>query len=168
LCSHIYRRLAFWLIYRFSQVVFVLIVAIVLGTAIRPAVEWLNRRGLSRSAGVLVIYSLLLSILAGLMILVAPLIVEQVAAITVDIPVYYQEFRDSLIDSGSRILRQTAFQLPQDLTQLTAAVPNEGVGSSTGSPIPGLRRQLRRAILIFVAVFLLGFTGRWRATARSM
>jgi predicted PurR-regulated permease PerM len=150
--------LAFWLLYRFSDVIFVLIISIVLGTAIRPAVEWLNRRGLSRSAGVLVIYILLLSVLAGLIFLAAPLIAEQVAAISVDLPVYYQGFRDSLLDSGSRILRQIGFQLPQDLTLPAAAAPTEGeeVIDRVGQSLV-YAGTVGRAILIFVAVFLLGF-----------
>ena len=42
----VFVALSFWLLYRFYQVVFILFVAIVIGTVIRPAVTWLNRRGL--------------------------------------------------------------------------------------------------------------------------
>ena len=35
----------FWLLYRFNQVIFILFIAIVIGTVIRPAVAWLYRRG---------------------------------------------------------------------------------------------------------------------------
>jgi predicted PurR-regulated permease PerM len=52
--------LGFWLLYRFYQVVFILFVAIVLGTAIRPLVNWLHQRGLPRAAGVILVYLLLL------------------------------------------------------------------------------------------------------------
>ena len=45
--------LGFWLLYRFNQVIFILLIAIMLGTVIRPVVTWLNRRGLPRMAGVL-------------------------------------------------------------------------------------------------------------------
>jgi predicted PurR-regulated permease PerM len=37
--------LGFWLLYRFGQVVFILFIAIVFGTMIRPAVAWLYSRG---------------------------------------------------------------------------------------------------------------------------
>jgi predicted PurR-regulated permease PerM len=47
---------AFYLLFRFSQIIFMQVVAIVLGTAIRPAVDWLNQRGFSRPAGVILIY----------------------------------------------------------------------------------------------------------------
>lgn len=43
--------LSFWLLYRFSQVVFILFIAIVIGTVLSPAVAWLHQRGLPRMAG---------------------------------------------------------------------------------------------------------------------
>jgi len=36
--------LCFWLLYRFYLVVFILFISIVLGTVIKPLVNWLNRR----------------------------------------------------------------------------------------------------------------------------
>ena len=52
--------LGFWLLYRFNQVVFILFIAIVIGTVIRPAVAWLHQRGLPQIAGVILVYLLLL------------------------------------------------------------------------------------------------------------
>ena len=43
--------LGFWLLYRFNQVIFILFVALVIGTVIRPAVAWLHQRGLSSDGG---------------------------------------------------------------------------------------------------------------------
>ena len=40
--------LTFWLLYRLREVLFLFFVAIVVGTAIRPAVDWLHRRGAHR------------------------------------------------------------------------------------------------------------------------
>ena len=45
--------LSFWLLYHFNQVVFILFIAIVVGTLIRPAVAWLHRRGLPRIVGII-------------------------------------------------------------------------------------------------------------------
>lgn len=38
----VFVGLGFWLLYRFYQVVFILFIAIVMGTVIRPAVTWLH------------------------------------------------------------------------------------------------------------------------------
>ena len=56
----VFVALSFWLLYRFNQVVFILFIAIVMGTVIRPVVTWLHRRGLPRIAGVILVYLLLL------------------------------------------------------------------------------------------------------------
>ena len=60
-CNHIcgLRLLTFWLLYRLREVLFLFFVAIVVGTAIRPAVDWLHRRGLSRATGIIIIYLLI-------------------------------------------------------------------------------------------------------------
>jgi predicted PurR-regulated permease PerM len=70
--------IAFWILYRFSWVVFILFVAVVLGTAIRPAVNWLNQRGVKRTRAVLLIYIALLLLFVLFVSLSAPMIANQV------------------------------------------------------------------------------------------
>ena len=69
--------LAFWLAFQLLPVILLLFAAIVLGTAIRPGVDWMRERGVLRPAGVIVIYFIILALLAGLLILVAPFIADQ-------------------------------------------------------------------------------------------
>ena len=57
--------LCFWLLYRFYQVIFILFIAIVIGTVIRPVVNWLYQRGLSKIAGAILVYLVLLILLIG-------------------------------------------------------------------------------------------------------
>ena len=89
----IFVALSFWLLYRFYEVVFILFIAIVLGTAIRPVVTWLHRRGIPRIAGVILIYILLLILLISFVLLVFPLVIEQGATITAAVPDYYESIR---------------------------------------------------------------------------
>src|SRR5215213_2972470 len=70
--------LCFWLITRFWNVAFILFVAIVIGTAIRPAVEWLHRRGVSRAVGVVIVYVLIAALVSGILALVLPLVADQI------------------------------------------------------------------------------------------
>ncbi len=95
--------LSFWLLYRFNQVVFILFIAIVMGTVIRPVVTWLNRRGLPRMAGVILVYFLLLALLVGFVLLLFPLIVEQGATIAAAVPGYYQSLRDWMVNHPNPI-----------------------------------------------------------------
>ena len=85
--------LSFLLLYRFSHVVIILFSSIVLGMAIRPAVDWLRKRGLSPTVGVLIIYLALLALILGIFVLTLPVLVEQIEAIARDFPVRYSNFR---------------------------------------------------------------------------
>ena len=85
---------SFWLLYRFNQVVFILFVAIVMGTVIRPIVTWAYRRGLPRIVGVILVYLILLGLLIGFSLLLFPLIVKQGTTIAAAVPGYYQSLRE--------------------------------------------------------------------------
>src|SRR5262245_30282764 len=69
--------LTFWLLYHLRTLILLLFIAIVLGTAIRPAVEGLQRRGISRATGVIVIYVLIALVVIGFLALTLPLIADQ-------------------------------------------------------------------------------------------
>jgi len=150
--------LLFFLLYRFSQIVFILLVAIVLGTAVRPVVNWLNRRGIPRPVGVLFVYLLLLCLVAGLIVLLPPLFAGQFKDFTSNLPVYYGIFRSSLLQSSSHILQQIAIQLPQQITGFTS---NPGTG--TEEMLSRLAQSLTyiddfsHGLFIALAVFILGF-----------
>jgi predicted PurR-regulated permease PerM len=152
----------FYLIYRFSQVIFIFFIAIVLGTAIRPAVKWLHRRGLPRPTGIILLYALGLSLLAAIAIAVVPLLVEQTTEFSNEIPAYYGNFRSDLIQSRSRILQEIAIQMPPEF-KLTPPIP----GSEGGEPGIQAEEQVTRSLpyvdifvrsaLALTAVFVLGF-----------
>jgi predicted PurR-regulated permease PerM len=108
----------FWLLYRFSQVVFILFTAIVFATVIRPAVTWLYGRGVPRIVGVILVYLLLLTLLTGFVLLLFPLIVEQGTTIGAAVPGYYQSLREwMVINPNPWIVRFSEF-LPVTLPGL--------------------------------------------------
>src|SRR5512144_1940754 len=78
--------LMFWLLYSLRLVLFLFFVAIVVGTAIRPSVEWLHKRGISRGTGIIIIYILLAGLLIGFLALILPLIANQVTQISQSLP----------------------------------------------------------------------------------
>lgn len=108
--------LSFWLLYRFHQVIFILFVAIVIGTILRPAVTWLQRWGLPQKAGVILIYLLLLALLTGFVLLLFPLITEQSATITAAAPGYYQSLRGWMLDHPNPMLESLDAVLPATLS----------------------------------------------------
>lgn len=96
--------LIFWILYRFWNVLFLLFSGIVVATAIRPLVEWLNCRGVSRNFGVVLVYLLLAGFLVGLIVLVAPLIANQVTQIGHQVPTYYLDLRNTMIRSDNLLI----------------------------------------------------------------
>src|SRR5438477_11416893 len=71
----------FWLLYFGRIALFSLFTAIVISTAIAPAVDWMRRRGLSAGAGMVLIYLALLAGLVGVGLLVVPMLTVQGAHI---------------------------------------------------------------------------------------
>ena len=110
--------LGFWLLYRFYQVVFILFIAIVMGTVIRPAVAWLHRRGLPRIAGVLLVYILLIVLLISFILLLFPLIIEQGITISAVVPGYYQNLREWMMNYPDPLIVRLSEFLPTTLPGL--------------------------------------------------
>jgi predicted PurR-regulated permease PerM len=107
--------LGFFLIFRFYKVLFILFVAIILGTVIRPIATWLNRRGLSKVGGVIAVYVILFALLSGFLYLLFPLIFDQGSDIVKDIPDYYQELKIWLENSPNQLIKNFSQYLPNDL-----------------------------------------------------
>lgn len=117
--------LGFWLLYRFHQVIFIFFIAILMGTVIRPLVTWLQRRGIPRVAGVLLVYGMLLALLVGFVLLLFPLIVEQSSTMTAAVPGYYQSLRAWLGGYSNPFIAQLREFLP-------ATLPSLGLIEQTG------------------------------------
>lgn len=104
--------LSFWLLYRFRMVVFLIFIAMVIGTTIRPAVDWFYRRGLSRSLGIIIIYMLIAGFLVGFLALVVPLIIDQATQLSQNLPAYQLAFRKALVESDNLLLRNIGLRIP--------------------------------------------------------
>ena len=113
----------FWLVYHFYQVIFILFIAIVIGTVIRPIANWLNQRGIPRVGGVLLIYLVLLILFVGFLWLLFPIIFEQTATIAKQVPAFYQSFREGLMLSSNPFVVRIGAVLPGALPGLTPVQP---------------------------------------------
>src|ERR1051325_285259 len=112
----------FWLLYRFYQVIFILFIAIVIGTVIRPIVNWLYTKGIPRIAGVFLVFILLLILLAGFLWLLFPLIFEQSATLATDIPSYYQDLRTWMVNDPNQLFMRLGQLLPASLPSLNPRI----------------------------------------------
>ena len=149
--------LGFWLLYRFNQVVFILFVAIVLGTILRPVVIWLHRRGLPQKAGIILVYVLLLALLIGFGLLLFPLIAGQSTIIMAAVPGYFQSLRGWLLDQSNPLVASLGTLLPTTLS-LPAAIPQTGqeVLESAGQVL-GYIGMVTNGLLTAVITLLLAY-----------
>jgi predicted PurR-regulated permease PerM len=151
----------FWLFYRFYQVVFLLFIAVVIGTVIRPLVNWLNQRGIPRIAGVILVYLLLLLLLTGFLWLLFPLIFEQGSTLAREVPDYYQSLRTGMLKGSNQLLVRLGQLIPATLPGL-----NTGIAPQTGEEVVASAEQVLGYILltaqvIFTAIVILVLTLYW-------
>ncbi|HWQ04842.1 MAG TPA: AI-2E family transporter [Longilinea sp.] len=151
----VFVALCFWLLYRFYQVVFILFIAIVMGTVIRPIVSWLQRKGLPRTAGILVVFFLLFAFLTGFVVLLFPLIFEQGSTITAAFPGYYQSLREWMVINPNPLIASLSEFLP---TVLPSLVPAQQTGQqmlTIAGQAAGYISMTANAIFVATAILLL-------------
>ena len=115
--------LSFWLLIHFRLVVFSLFEAIVFGTALSPAVDWLQARKISRAVGVSLVFLAILILILLFGYLTIPLLVDQGAHLVSTTTGFYQAFRYSLLTSPSYLIQRLASGLPQGLSAPAAPSP---------------------------------------------
>jgi predicted PurR-regulated permease PerM len=149
--------IAFWLLYLFNQVVFILFIAIVIGTVIRPVVVWLYRRGVPRIAGVIIVYLLLLALLIGFLLLLFPLIAEQSITIAAALPGNYQSLHDWMVNNSSQLIVGLGRFLPLTYAGLSGVqLTGQGILNSAGqalSLVNGITQFAFYSAIILILAF---------------
>jgi predicted PurR-regulated permease PerM len=151
----VFVGLSFWLLYRFNQVVFILFIAILMGTVIRPLVAWLHSHGVPRVAGVILVYLLLLALLIGFVLLLFPLIIEQGTTIAAAVPGYYQSLREWMVNYPNQSIVRLSEFLPATLPSLEPIQQTgQQVLTSAGQAL-GYVASAAKLILMATAILLL-------------
>lgn len=149
--------LGFWLLYRYYLVIFILFVAIMLGTVIRPIVNWLYRRGIPRVAGVLIVYALLLAFVIGFILLLFPLVFDQGSAIVSGIPEYYQNLRTWLANSQNEMIASLNQFLPDVLPVLNPVQKTNPEMLASAEQTLGVVSTASRVVFFAIVILLLAF-----------
>jgi predicted PurR-regulated permease PerM len=153
----VFIALSFCLLYWFNEVVFILLIAIVMGTVIRPVVTWLHRQGLPRIAAVALVYFLLLTLLISFVLLVFPLIVEQGTTTAAAVPGYYQGLRAWMVDYPNQLIVRLSEFLPATLSGLE---PNQQTGQQMldfAGQAAGYAVSTAQLIFMATAILMLAF-----------
>lgn len=161
--------LGFWLLFRFYEVVLILIAGVIISTALRPAVRRMRSYGIPSGLGVLLIYALLLVFLGATVRFGAPLITRQVSTIGEVVEEGYVTFRRVVVESSSLLLGRFGATLPEELPATVPAEPVEeepppvveepatGIASTDMGQATLFIGQLFRSVIGVIAIFLFGY-----------
>lgn len=158
--------LIFWLLYQLQTVLLLFFVAVVLGTAIRPAVEWLYRRGVSRTNGVILVYLLIVSLFIAFLAIIVPLLAEQTTQLSQNLPEFYIDVRNWLLDSDNRFLRNVGVRLPPYVGLLFNRNPTTEEVLDQVTQTILYANLLIKGVLSTLAIFLLAYY--WNQESNSV
>lgn len=151
----------FWLLFRFYQAVFTLIIAILIGTTLYPVVNWLNRRGLPRWVGSLLVYLILFALVISFLLLLFPLLLEQGATISAAMPDYYQNFRTWMGAQPNLLLSRLGNVLPETLFNPAPAQPTGQEMLDTAGQALGYVSRVTGSLFQLGVTLLLAFYWTW-------
>jgi len=147
--------LGFWLLYRYRMVVLVLFAAVILGTAIRPMVDWFVRRGFSRGLSLAITFLILLGGFAAVIWMTVPMLFKQTLALFVSLPKIYLDLRTVFLNSPSLLLQNIGLNLPSDLRKMLSASPLENGSLDAVTLSIGIIGTFLSGLVTAMAVFLL-------------
>jgi predicted PurR-regulated permease PerM len=150
--------LCFYLLFRFYQVVFILFIAVVIGTVLRPVANWLTRRGFSRMASVILVYLAILIFVVGFLWLLFPLIFKQGATMLADVPLFYQGLRTWLAESPNELFHRLGSYLPSSLPAITSMAGSQSAMTSAEMAVGYVSVAAR---VMFTAIVILALTLYW-------
>ncbi len=107
--------LSIWLVFRFNQVILILIAGVIISTALQPVVSWLQRRGLPAGAAVLLLFGVLALIVALFLRFGVPLIADQATNIGAQLSEAYGHFVERLGQSHNLLLRRLSEVIPPQM-----------------------------------------------------
>lgn len=83
--------LLFYFLYLVKDILAILFVALILSSALDPWVDWMQRRKIPRTLGIILIYLALFIVLSLVIYLLIPPIVEQVRELSDDFPTFWEK-----------------------------------------------------------------------------
>ncbi len=152
--------LGFWLLFRFYQVILLLMAGIVVSLALKPAVDRLKARGVPPAVAVGLLYGAMLIVAILFLRFGAPLIADQASNIGAQLGEIYASFRQALQNMPNLLMRRLAELLPAT-PSLPQALPGDAAAETdTASTInQGMHYVGLGSLAIFHigAIFLIAF-----------
>ncbi len=152
----------FLLLYRFYMVVFIFFVAVTLQIGLRPAIAWLEKRGIRRELAMILVFAVLTGIVAGFIWLAAPVLIDQASTVIAQLPSYYTKLHAYLMNTRSEMLHTLGAALPTQLSlssvanaSSTSTVEADAVDRLT--PAWQFMKSLSYGIFVTIIILMLAF-----------
>ena len=147
----------FAILFYLQAAVFCLFFGIIIATALRRPVLWLERRGLQHMTAVVIVFGAL-----GILLLVAigigiPLIASQAIDLRNALPGFYTQARLRLLSSSSGLVHQFAAQLSPTLPWLSGNIDGQHASFEFAPPALGYLGEVLSAVLLCIATLMLAF-----------
>lgn len=149
--------LAFWLLFSYRYIILLFFISVVLGIAIRPLVDWLMKRGLSRTNALLITFIALLAAIVAFLLLLVPILTTQLIELSSRVPEVYDQARVFLVNSESRFVRNLAYRLPPQIELLLSQTPSETDPLAPVNQLFTIAGAAIRVVFAVTAVLLLAF-----------
>jgi predicted PurR-regulated permease PerM len=149
--------LAFWLLFRFHQVLILFLAALVISTAIQPVIRGLHKFGVSRSVSVVAVYLLFLALFVGFIWLLTPLAISQTTSLAATLPDLYAEGRQAMLENRSFFIWRLGLMLPEQLQVVGLAPFDNGDVESAVQQGMNATSLLMKGLFALIAVLALTF-----------
>jgi predicted PurR-regulated permease PerM len=143
-----------WLLYQLLDVVTLVFLGIVLASALQPGHVFLGRFGVPRGPAVLLIYLLAGGVLAGLLVVIVPVVITQIMQFVSHIPESYAQLVEAMRHHPSRLVALLGRRMPP-LEALPTALTSVAPESVTG--LVGIGAGLMTFLTYTVTVLAIGF-----------
>ena len=143
---------AIWFLYMIREILALLFVAILIVTAIDPAVDFLQKKRVPRSIGVLIVYLFLLSVIGLSISFLIPPLVDQFRDFSQRLPFFLQETQKAFSSANSFFqLHNITINTPQVVENINGRLT--GAPSAIFSEAIGLVSNAISVIIVLVMAF---------------
>jgi predicted PurR-regulated permease PerM len=145
--------LALWLLVMLRDVIMLLFLGIVIGTALAPAVERLRAIGLRRDWSMQIAFSIMIAMLVGIVVTLVPFITSQATLAYSQFPRGYRSYYASIANSPSRLSRFVAERLPADPFASAVAASDAELADQVSSMLPSVTNTALATVFVLLLAY---------------
>lgn len=113
--------LGLWLVVQIRDILQLIFIAVILMSALRPAVDLLENLRIPRAIAIFILYAVILSLMSGFVTLVFPPLLSESAKLLTHLPQYFQRVAP-FVDFNSDSLLQQIAPLTQNVARVTVGL----------------------------------------------